>query len=109
MEQAGLSGMKSNQNRAGGKTDRKKVGRDHNTYGFTMWVAGGGFKSGYTHGETDEFGHRAVHDVVNHCDYHATLLHLFGLDPKRLTFKRNGTDQSLLMNSNARVVAELLS
>ncbi|MEC8557239.1 MAG: DUF1501 domain-containing protein [Planctomycetota bacterium] len=97
------------QNRAGGTTDRKKVGRDHNTYGFTMWVAGGGFKAGYTHGETDEFGHRAVKDVVNHFDYHATLLHLFGLAPERLTFKRNGTDQSLITNSKARIVSELLS
>lgn len=97
------------QNRAGGTTDRKKVGRDHNTYGFTMWVAGGGFKAGYTHGETDEFGHYAVKDVVNHYDYHATLLHLFGLDPEHLTFPRNGTDQSLIQNSQARIVEELLS
>lgn len=97
------------QNRAGGNNDRKKVGRDHNTYGFTMWVAGGGFKPGYTHGATDEFGHRAVEDTVNHFDYHATLLHLFGLNPERLTYARNGTDQSLIMNSNARVVTELLS
>ena len=97
------------QNRAGGKNDRKKVGRDHNTYGFTMWVAGGGFKAGYTHGATDEFGHHAVEGIVNHYDYHATLLHLFGLDSERLTYKRNGTDQSLIMNSKARVVTELLS
>ena len=45
-----------------------------------MWLAGGGFKGGYVHGETDEFGHKAVENVVNHYDYHATLLHLFGLD-----------------------------
>src|SRR5205814_2875828 len=50
---------------------RDKVGRDHNTYGFSMWLAGGGFKAGYIHGETDEFGHKAVTDVVNHYDYHA--------------------------------------
>ena len=56
------------------------VGRDHNTYGFSMWLAGGGIKGGYVHGATDEFGHKAVEDVVNHYDYHATLLHLFGLD-----------------------------
>ena len=97
------------QNRAGGKTDRKTVGRDHNTYGFTMWVAGGGFKAGYTHGETDEFGHNAIKDVVNHYDYHATLLHLFGLDSERLTFPRNGNDQRLILNSKARIVTELLS
>jgi len=98
------------QNRAGAKRgNRAKVGRDHNTYGFSMWMAGGGFKGGYTHGETDEFGHKAVKDVVNHYDYHATLLHLFGLKPEELTFKRNGQEQSLIMNSEAKVVEELLA
>ncbi len=97
------------QNRAGGKNDRSKVGRDHNTYGFSMWVAGGGFKGGYVHGATDEFGHHAVENVVNHYDYHATLLHLFGLDPKKLSYKRNGTDQVLVENAEARVVTELLA
>jgi hypothetical protein len=97
------------QNRAGGKPDRTKVGRDHNTYGFGMWVAGGGFKAGHIHGATDEFGHRAVENVVNHYDFHATILHLFGLDPQRLTFKRNGTDQRLVENPDARVVTEILA
>ncbi len=96
------------QNRAGAK-GREKVGRDHNTYGFTSWVAGGGFKGGYTHGATDEFGHHAVENVVNHYDYHATLLHLFGLDAERLSYKRNGTDQRLVENPEARVVTELLA
>jgi hypothetical protein len=96
------------QNRAGGKPDRAKVGRDHNTYGFGMWVAGGGFKSGHVHGATDDFGHHAVTDVVNHYDFHATLLHLFGLDPARLVFRRNGTDQRLVEHPEARVVRELL-
>ncbi|MDF1859716.1 MAG: DUF1501 domain-containing protein [Verrucomicrobiales bacterium] len=98
------------QNRAGAKKgDRSKVGRDHNTYGFSMWVAGGGFKAGHIHGATDEFGHKAVEDVVNHYDYHATLLHLFGLDPKELTFKRNGQDQSLIQNPEAKLVEGLLA
>lgn len=96
------------QNRAGAK-DRTTVGRDHNTYGFSMWVAGGGFKAGYAHGATDEFGHHAVEKVVNHYDYHATLLHLFGLNPKKLTYKRNGTEQVLVENPAARVVSELLA
>ena len=95
------------QNRAGAK-GRTTVGRDHNTYGFSMWVAGGGFKAGHVHGATDEFGHQATVDVVNHFDYHATLLHLFGLDPKQLTFKRNGTNLGLVENPAARVVTELL-
>jgi len=98
------------QNRAGAaKGDRKSVGRDHNTYGFSMWVAGGGFKGGHTHGATDEFGHKAVENVVNHYDYHATLLHLFGLDPKSLVYKRNGIDQALITDERARVVTELLA
>ena len=98
------------QNRAGApRGDRKSVGRDHNTYGFSMWVAGGGFKGGYTHGATDEFGHHAVENVVNHYDYHATLLHLFGLDAKTLTYKRNGTPQSLIQNDEAKIVSELLA
>jgi hypothetical protein len=96
------------QNRAGAK-GRAGVGRDHNTYGFSMWVAGGGFKAGYAHGATDEFGHHAVKDVVNHFDYHATLLHLFGLDAKKLSYKRNGTEQVLVENPKARIVTELLA
>ena len=98
------------QNRAGApRGDRKSVGRDHNTYGFSMWVAGDGFKGGYTHGATDEFGHHAVENVVNHYDYHATLLHLFGLDAETLTYKRNGTPQSLIQNDEAKIVSELLA
>ena len=85
-----------------------EVGRDHNTYGFSMWLAGGGFKGGVAYGETDELGHRAAKDVVTHSDYHATLLHLFGLDPAKLTFKLNGQPHSLVDAQPARVVRELL-
>ena len=90
-------------------TGPDKVGRDHNTYGFSMWVAGGGFKKGYVHGETDEWGHRAVKDVVNHYDYHATLLHLFGLDYKNLVFHSNGRERSLVDNQPARVIHDLIA
>ncbi|RDJ94085.1 DUF1501 domain-containing protein, partial [Lacticaseibacillus rhamnosus] len=55
---------------------KEKMGRDHNTYGFSHWMAGGGMKAGYIHGETDEFGHKAIKDIVHHYDWHATLLHL---------------------------------
>ncbi len=92
------------QNRGGG--DRN--GRDHNTYGFSHWVAGGGFKGGLAYGETDEVGHRAVKDVVTHSDFHATLFHLFGLDPERLVFKRNNQPQSLVDGQQARVVRDIL-
>ena len=86
-----------------------KVGRDHNTYGFSMWLAGGGFRRGGTHGATDEFGHHAVTDVVNHFDYHATLLHLFGIDGEKLTFKKNGREESLLDSRQGRIVSEILT
>ncbi len=89
-------------------TGAKKVGRDHNTYGFSMWLAGGGFRRGCVHGATDEFGHHAVSDIVHHFDYHATLLHLFGLDPERLVFKRNNREESLLAGQPGKVVSGIL-
>lgn len=85
-----------------------KIGRDHNTYGFTSWLAGGGVKGGIAYGQTDEFGHKAVVDGVSHHDFHATLLHLFGLDPKRLVYQHNGREQSLLDDQPGRIVKELL-
>lgn len=90
-------------------TGRDKVGRDHNTHGFTMLLAGGGFKGGHIHGETDDFGHHAVLDVVNHYDYHATLLHLFGLDAERLLYRHAGREQSLVDGQPGQIVAELLA
>lgn len=88
---------------------RDKWGRDHNTYGFSQWVAGGGFKRGCVHGETDDFSHHAVKDIVHHYDWHATLLHCFGLDHKNLSYKRNGTNAALVDVPEARVVTELLA
>jgi hypothetical protein len=85
-----------------------KVGRDHNTYGCTWWFAGGGFKPGITYGATDEFGHHAVENKVSQHDFHATLLHLFGLDAKKLVYSRTGTPLSLLNGQDGRVVTELL-
>jgi hypothetical protein len=88
---------------------RDKVGRDHNTHGFSLWLAGGGFKRGYVHGETDDFGHQAVKDVVHHYDYHATLLRLFGFEHDKLIYQRNGQELSLTNKQNARVVNELVA
>jgi hypothetical protein len=88
---------------------REKWGRDHNTYGFSQWVAGGGFKTGHVHGETDEWGHKAVVDEVKHYDWHATLLHAFGLDHTKLTYKRNGLAATLTNDPGAKVVKELLA
>jgi hypothetical protein len=89
--------------------NEKNIGRDHNTYGFSMWLAGGGVRAGHVHGATDELGHKALTDVVHHYDYHATLLHLFGLDGQRLTFARPGGTASLLDGQNGRIVREILS
>jgi len=66
------------------------TGRDHNPYGFTSFVAGGGVKAGFSYGETDEFGHHAVQGKIHMHDWHATLLHLMGLDHEKLTFMHNG-------------------
>ena len=70
----------------------EKPGRDHNPHAFTFWFAGGGVKGGTSYGESDEFGHKAVVDVVDVHDLHATILHLLGIDHKRLTFRLNGRD-----------------
>ncbi len=87
----------------------RQVGRDHNTYGFSMWLAGGGFRAGGTYGATDEFGHHAVDKIVNHFDYHATLMHLFGIDPDELVYRRNGREQTLLDGQPGKVVNGLLA
>ena len=67
-------------------------GREHHPFGFTMWMAGGGVKKGIIHGATDEFGWHAVQDKVHVHDLHATILHLLGLDHKRLTYRYSGRD-----------------
>ncbi len=83
-------------------------GRDHNPYGFSMFLAGGGIKAGVTHGTTDEFGLKAVEDRVHVHDLHATMLHLLGLDHKRLTFLRDGRDERLTVNGG-KVIRPILA
>ena len=65
-------------------------GRDHNPFGFTIWLAGGGIKGGVIHGATDDFGYRAVENKVEIHDLHATMLHLLGFEHTRLTYKFQG-------------------
>ncbi len=89
--------------------NEKNVGRDHNTFGFSSWFAGGGIKAGYVHGETDEFGHKAIKDVVTHSDFHATVMHLFGLKATEVTFTRPNGPGSLLDGQTGRVVSEILN
>jgi hypothetical protein len=73
-------------------TSESGTGRDHNHWGFTMWMAGGGVKGGMTHGATDAFGFRAMEDKVHIHDLHATILHLLGFDHERLTYRHAGRD-----------------
>ncbi|MEQ1828638.1 MAG: DUF1501 domain-containing protein [Pirellula sp.] len=89
--------------------NENNIGRDHNTYGFSMWLAGGGIKAGLVYGETDEIGHKAETNVVNHFDYHATLQHLFGIDPSRLEFQRPTGPGKLIESDQARIVREILA
>jgi uncharacterized protein (DUF1501 family) len=85
-----------------------KDGRDHHKRGFSLWLAGGGVKGGVTHGATDEFGYHAVTDVVTAADFHATLLHLLGLDFHHLTFRHDGRDERLTDVHQAKVVKQVL-
>jgi uncharacterized protein (DUF1501 family) len=73
-------------------TSESGDGRDHNNWGFTTWLAGGGVKGGMAYGATDEFGFRAVHDKVHVHDLHATILHLLGIDHEKLTYRYAGRD-----------------
>ena len=70
-------------------------GRDHNPFGFTIWMAGGGAKPGITYGATDEFGYRAVENKLDIHDMHATILHLLGMDHKKMTYYFDGRDMRL--------------
>ena len=74
------------------RDDKREVGRDHHTDGFTMWLAGGGVKGGFRYGKTDDFGYYTVEDRCTLHDLHATILHLMGLDHTRLTYQHAGRD-----------------
>lgn len=69
-----------------------KEGRDHHPFAFSMWMAGGGVKAGYVHGQTDDFGYHVVKDPVHIHDLHATVLHLLGIDHEMLTYRHAGRD-----------------
>jgi len=88
---------------------RENTGRNHHIDAFTMWFAGGGFKSGQVYGETDEFGFGPIEKPVHVHDIHATLLHLLGLDHQRLSVKSQGLDFRLTGVEPAHVINELLA
>jgi arylsulfatase A-like enzyme len=83
-------------------------GREHHNWAFSSWLAGGGVKPGITYGETDEYGVRVARDPVHVHDFHATILHLMGLDHERLTYRHSGRDYRLT-DVHGRVVRELIA
>jgi hypothetical protein len=86
-------------------------GRDHNRHAFSMWIAGGGFRKGYTHGATDDFGYSSVEKVVTVHDLHATLLHTLGIDHQKLSLENDGRQTSLTDAevTGAKIVPDLLA
>ena len=86
----------------------KATGRDHNQYGFSMWLAGGGVRGGHVHGATDDFGFRAVKDVVHVHDLHATMLHLLGFDHERFTYLYAGRDFRLT-DVSGKVIRDIIA
>jgi hypothetical protein len=89
-------------------TAQGKDGRDHNPEGFTMWLAGGGVKGGFTYGSTDDYGFFAVDNKVHIHDFHATILALLGIQHEQLTFRHSGRDFRLT-DVSGRVVSELFA
>ncbi len=89
-------------------TSEGQKGRDHDHYGFTVWMAGGGVKPGFSYGATDEFGCSAVKDRVHVHDLHATILHLMGLDHEQLTYRYSGRDFRLT-DVHGRVIHEIFA
>jgi hypothetical protein len=87
----------------------ESAGRDHNGQGFSVWLAGGGIRGGMTFGATDEFGHKAVENVVTPNDFQATILHLFGLQWDKVVYPYNNQQQIVTANRPARVVSEIVA
>jgi arylsulfatase A-like enzyme len=87
----------------------KDAGRDHNPRGFSLWMAGAGIKPGIVYGATDDLGYEAVDHPVSVTDWHATILHLLGLNYQELVFDQNGLKEKLTSVFEARVVRDILA
>jgi uncharacterized protein (DUF1501 family) len=94
---------------AQGDITSPNVGRDHGPSGFSIWMAGGGIKGGTVYGGTDEIGYKAVENRVSVHDFHATILHLLGLNHRDLVFEREGREERITDEFPARVVQEILA
>jgi hypothetical protein len=92
-----------------GMGNKENLGRDHGPSGFSVWMAGGGVKGGASYGATDELGHKAVDNRVSVHDFHATVLHLLGMNCRELVFERHGLKERLTDQFPARVVTEILT
>jgi hypothetical protein len=92
-----------------GQLTKENYGRDHHPRCFTMWMAGGGSRPGTIYGETDDFSYNIVRDPVHIRDFHATVLHLLGIDHERLTFRTQGLDAKLTGVEPAHVIKPLLA
>jgi hypothetical protein len=92
-----------------GKLTKENYGRDHHPRCYTIWMAGGGIKPGTVYGETDDFSYNITKDPVHLRDWHATLLHLMGLDHKRFAYRYQGLDQRLTGVEPARVIRDILA
>ncbi len=88
--------------------ERSLLGRDHHIKGFSMWMAGGGIKGGISYGATDDLGYNAVENVVPVHDLHATMLHLLGIDHKKLTYRFQGRDFRLT-DVHGNIVRDILA
>ena len=84
-------------------------GRDHGSTGFTVWLAGGGAKGGTVYGATDEFGYHTVENRVSVHDFHATVVHLLGIDHEKLVYSHHGLSERLSGFEPARVIREILA
>jgi arylsulfatase A-like enzyme len=89
--------------------DERQAGRDHNKNAFSSWLAGAGIRGGTTHGATDDLGLAAVENPVSVPDWHATILHLLGLDHERVFVERNGLEEKLTGVEDASVVKAILA
>jgi len=85
------------------------AGRDHGPSGFSIWMAGGGIKGGATYGSTDEIGYRAAENKVSVHDFHATVLHLLGMNHRNLVFEREGRKERITDEFPARVLSEIIA
>ncbi len=97
------------QNNVRSEIQKGYVGRDHHPHAFSMWLAGGGIQPGLSYGETDEFGYNPIENPVSIRDLQATILHVLGLDPYRLSYQSQGLDNRLIgPTEEGRVLTKIL-